>query len=58
MAMLGRLPLRQRTAAALFYEADFSVAEIAAVMNISEGAVKSHLSRARQSLRQVLEVER
>ena len=58
MAMLGRLPLKQRTAAALFYEADFSVAEIAAVMNISQGAVKSHLSRARQSLRQVLEVER
>ncbi len=57
LAMLGRLPLKQRTAAALFYEADFSVVEIAAVMNISEGAVKSHLSRARQSLRQILEVE-
>lgn len=56
-AALGCLPRRQRTAAALFYEADFSVAEIAAVMNISEGAVKSHLSRARETLRKVLEAE-
>ena len=57
LAIFGPLPLRQRTAAALFYHADFSVAEIAAVMNISEGAVKSHLSRARETLRKVLEAE-
>jgi RNA polymerase sigma-70 factor (ECF subfamily) len=53
--ILGCLPRQQRTAAALFYKADFSVAEIAAVMNISEGAVKSHLSRARETLRRTLE---
>jgi RNA polymerase sigma factor (sigma-70 family) len=57
LAVFGPLPLRQRTAAALFYHSDFSVAEIAAVMNISEGAVKSHLSRARETLRKVLEAE-
>jgi RNA polymerase sigma factor (sigma-70 family) len=57
LAMLGGLPLRQRTAAALFFEADLSVADIAAVMNISEGAVKSHLSRAREALRKALEAE-
>jgi RNA polymerase sigma factor (sigma-70 family) len=55
LAILERLPHRQRVAAALFYEADFSVADIATAMNISEGAVKSHLSRAREALRKVLE---
>jgi RNA polymerase sigma factor (sigma-70 family) len=58
LAVLKRLPVRQRTAAALFFEADLSVADIASTMGISEGAVKSHLSPARESLRQVLEVER
>jgi RNA polymerase sigma factor (sigma-70 family) len=57
LAILGCLPRRQRTAAALFYEADLSVADIAAVMNISEGAVKSHLSRARETLRKTLEAK-
>ena len=57
LAILGCLPRQQRTAAALFYEADLSVADIAAVMNISEGAVKSHLSRARETLRKTLEAK-
>jgi RNA polymerase sigma factor (sigma-70 family) len=57
LAILGCLPRQQRTAAALFYEADLSVADVAAVMNISEGAVKSHLSRARETLRKTLEVK-
>lgn len=49
------LPLRQRTAATLFYLADFSTAEVARVMNISEGTVNRHLYRARESLRRTLE---
>ena len=57
VAVLSGLPLRQRTATALFFAADFSVAEIAAVMNISEGAVKGLLFRARESLRGALEEE-
>ncbi|NLE11858.1 RNA polymerase sigma factor [Propionibacterium sp.] len=55
MSMLSQLPTRQRTAAALYYEADLSVAEIARVMEISEGAVNSHLHRARMALRKILE---
>jgi RNA polymerase sigma-70 factor (ECF subfamily) len=55
---LRGLPLRQRTASALFYGADFSIAQIAQVMGISEGAVNSHLNRARQTLKTMLEAER
>jgi RNA polymerase sigma-70 factor, ECF subfamily len=53
--ILARLPLRQRAAAALFYHADMSIAEISQVMGISEGAVNSHLNRARRSLKKMLE---
>jgi RNA polymerase sigma-70 factor (ECF subfamily) len=49
-AALAALPLRQRTAVALRFLADLSVADVAVAMNISEGAVKSHVHRARQSL--------
>jgi RNA polymerase sigma-70 factor (ECF subfamily) len=45
------LPGRQRTAAALHYVAGLSVEQVAAAMGISEGAVKSHLFRARENLR-------
>lgn len=54
---LKKLPLRQRAAALLYYQADFSVAQVAAAMHISEGAVNSHLHKARESLRKVLEAE-
>ena len=57
LAVLGPLPKRQRTAAALRYVAGFSTSEIAATMGISEGAVGSHLHRARESLRKTLERE-
>lgn len=52
---IRRLPLKQRTAVALFYLADLSLADVAGAMSISEGAVKRHLSRARDSLRTMLE---
>jgi RNA polymerase sigma factor (sigma-70 family) len=53
--LLIKLPLRQRTAATLYYLADFSVSEIATVMSISEGTVDRHLFRARSALRETLE---
>lgn len=56
--ILRRLPLKQRTAAALFYQADLSISGIARVMDISEGAVNSHLNRARQTLKTMLEAKR
>ena len=55
LAILRPLPKRQRTAAALHYLAGFSTSEIAASMSISEGAVGSHLHKARESLRKTLE---
>ncbi len=55
MSLLSTLPTRQRVAAALYYDADLSVAEIARVMGISEGAVNSHLNRARTALKQIME---
>lgn len=56
-AILRELPLRQRIAAALFYQADMSVAEIAHVMGLSQGAVNSHLNRARHVLKKMLEAD-
>lgn len=49
-----RLPRRQRQAVALHYVGQLSMAEIADVMGCSEGAVKAHLHRAREALRQSL----
>jgi len=48
--LLQQLPPQQRIAAALFYVDDLSVAEIAASMKLSEGAVKYHLHAARRAL--------
>ena len=56
LAAFKRLPVQQRTAASLYYLADLSVSEVADVMRISEGAVSSHLHRARESLKTLLEV--
>lgn len=47
---VGHLPSRQRQAVALHYVAELSVNETADVMGCSEGAVKSHLHRARRTL--------
>jgi RNA polymerase sigma-70 factor (ECF subfamily) len=52
---LRTLPLKQRTALALYYVGDLTEREVAAVMNVSEGTVKQHLHRARQTLRETLE---
>jgi len=57
VAALRGLPERQREAIVLRYYADLSEAEIAATMDISRGAVKSHTSRGMAALRAALEQE-
>ena len=52
---LRALPVRQRQAAVLFYVADLPLHAVAEAMGVSDGAVKSHLARAREGLRVNLE---
>jgi RNA polymerase sigma-70 factor (sigma-E family) len=54
---LRALPARQREVVVLRFYADLSEAQIATVMGITRGAVKSHTSRAMAALRSVLERE-
>ena len=54
-AALRSLPGGQRTAATLYYLNDLSTTEIASVMGISEGTVNSHLHRAREALKKLVE---
>ncbi len=49
------LPLKQRTAVALFYVADLSVDQTAEAMGVSRGSVVKHLDRARKRLKTMLE---
>lgn len=51
---LASLPHKQRTAVALHYLADLTVAEVAYAMRVSEGAVSQHLHRGRETLRELL----
>jgi RNA polymerase sigma-70 factor (sigma-E family) len=55
VSALRALPERQREALVLRYYGDLSEAQIASVMGISRGAVKSHTARAMAALRVVLE---
>ena len=57
IAALRTLPTRQREALVLRYYGDMSEAQIADIMGISRGAVKSHTARAMSALRSVLERE-
>ena len=52
---LRDLPDQQRQALVLRYYADLSEAQIAEMMGISKGAVKSHTARGMSSLRALLE---
>ena len=49
--LLAQLPRQQRLAMALFYVEGLSVADVAASLGISEGAVKFHLHQGRDRLR-------
>jgi RNA polymerase sigma-70 factor (sigma-E family) len=55
LAALRMLPARQREAVILRFYGDMSEAQIAAAMQISRGAVKSHTARAMATLRTLLE---
>ena len=49
-----RLPVKLRTAVALYYFKDYSIKETAAIMGVFEGTVKSGLHRARAVLKREL----
>jgi RNA polymerase sigma factor (sigma-70 family) len=49
---ISHLPRRQREVVALRFYADLSIDEVAAALDISPGAVKSHLHRAVRTLRE------
>jgi RNA polymerase sigma-70 factor (ECF subfamily) len=51
------LPPRQAQVVALYYLEDYSVREIAEVLDCSEGTVKTHLSRARNAVARQLQLE-
>jgi RNA polymerase sigma-70 factor (ECF subfamily) len=55
MAAIADLPVQQRTVVVLHYLEDLSVADVAATMSLSDGAVKYHLHQARERLRSFLE---
>jgi len=54
-AAFRRLTPESRTVLALMYLEDFSIGEIADVLSLPEGTVKSRLFHARQRLRQLME---
>ena len=54
---LGRLELHDREILTLYFLDDLTIAEIAAVLEIPSGTVKSRLSKARRELRRVLTQE-
>ena len=54
-ACLARLPEMQRTVITLFYFEERNLKEVAAMLDLPEGTVKSHLHRARRALGDMLE---
>lgn len=56
--MVQTLPQDQREAVILFYYEDLPIKEIAQIVGAAPGTVRVRLSRAREQLRKLLEVER
>jgi RNA polymerase sigma-70 factor, ECF subfamily len=54
---LDRISLAHREALTLFFLEDFSIEEIASILNVAPGTVKSRLHYAKRALRTVLEEE-
>lgn len=54
--MVANLPEKYRTSIYLYYSANMSVREIAKILHIPEGTVKSRMNKARQLLKDKLEV--
>ena len=52
------LPERQRLAVALFYAGDRSAAEVARILDVPEGTVRSDLTRARSAMLSRMEAEK
>lgn len=54
---LSGLSPRQRAVLVLHYVEDLAVRDIASALGIAEGTVKTHLHRARQAMRKLIEVQ-
>jgi RNA polymerase sigma-70 factor (ECF subfamily) len=52
---LGRIPMDSRLALELFYWEELSIDEVAGVLEVPSGTVKSRLHRARSQLREAME---
>lgn len=53
---LADLPIEQRTAMALFYIDDFTVAEIAVALSVPAGTIKTRLMHGRRKMRTALDL--
>lgn len=56
-AIVRRLPQTQQDILYFYFDEEITTREIAEVMEIPEGTVKSHLHRAKESIRKILEKE-
>lgn len=53
---LNRLPNKERTSILLYYMEGYSIKEISEIVDVSQDAVKQHLSRGRNHLRSLLSI--
>ncbi len=54
---LNKLPAKERSSVLLFYMEGYSIKEIADIQEVSQDAVKQHLSRGRKHLRNLLSTD-